>query len=638
MNRQIKNSLQKLFDKHRIVLWYDKDKEFFEQFENLCLDDVEKLIINNDEFILKYKILREFPENKFLIYSTSQKPQNKDNWLLDILLSHCEFKTEKSSIILAELGLSDRFEEDIRNHILFFKSGKRTQKLKNIVKSSDSNNEFKLKMLSICADSSNKIEEILDNLIIEYIQEKDTKINLINNCNLSEFLWEKLAIFNYDSENPSIENFIYKLFESAYKNTFKNDEASFSKNLLNNDARTYLDNFKNNRVHTDYFRIISKKCEEFLNIERDLENRNLHELKEIDYFELIDKKIQSDLKNLVLNSQITEDEVKKIIRLRTTKFFYEDFKNCYLAFEFSAEFFNRLLKLEIKIENNEDGIEKYIKNWFEIDKIYRKFNFYADNSNQKGFLKDMIRKIDNFYSNKFLVELNNLWQKQIDELKSWKSIAYNKNQNKFYENYINKDNKKMVVIISDALRYECGEELSRIILGEKGYISELDYNISMLPSYTQLGMSALLPNKEIEITSDSPPQVLIDSFKTSGLENRKKILEKFTENTSIAVKSDEILNMSADERKNFIKNHHIIYVYHNKIDRVGDKSESENNVFNAVEETLNDIKILVKNLFNANANNVIITADHGFLHQNLVDESDYISDFDYLNEDGIDIK
>jgi uncharacterized protein (TIGR02687 family) len=56
-------------------------------------------------------------------------------------------------------------------------------------------------------------------------------------------------------------------------------------------------------------------------------------------------------------------------------------------------------------------------------------------------------------------------------------------------------------------------------------------------------------------------------------------------------------------------------VYHNRIDATGDKAGTERQVFEAAEETLRELVDLVKRLTNANATNILITADHGFLFQ-----------------------
>mgnify|MGYP000467527327 CR=1 FL=1 len=62
MNQQINESINKLFQKHRIIFWYDEKKQFKEHFADLILDDAQAIKIENNEFALKYKILREEKE------------------------------------------------------------------------------------------------------------------------------------------------------------------------------------------------------------------------------------------------------------------------------------------------------------------------------------------------------------------------------------------------------------------------------------------------------------------------------------------------------------------------------------------------------------------------------------------------
>lgn len=59
MNKRIKKALINLFEKHRIVFWYDGKKELRQDFETLDLEDVEKIELINNEFGVKYRILRE---------------------------------------------------------------------------------------------------------------------------------------------------------------------------------------------------------------------------------------------------------------------------------------------------------------------------------------------------------------------------------------------------------------------------------------------------------------------------------------------------------------------------------------------------------------------------------------------------
>ena len=65
MENKIQKALTNLFDRYRIVFWYDSKKELREEYEVLELSGVKKLEIDNNEFALKYQILRDQPDDKF---------------------------------------------------------------------------------------------------------------------------------------------------------------------------------------------------------------------------------------------------------------------------------------------------------------------------------------------------------------------------------------------------------------------------------------------------------------------------------------------------------------------------------------------------------------------------------------------
>ena len=88
MNNRIAQALANLFDRHRIVFWYDAKKELRNDFEALSLPGVEKLELANNEFGVKHKILREQPTQKFLLYREGRsRPTRKTgcstfSWLM----------------------------------------------------------------------------------------------------------------------------------------------------------------------------------------------------------------------------------------------------------------------------------------------------------------------------------------------------------------------------------------------------------------------------------------------------------------------------------------------------------------------------------------------------------------------------
>lgn len=134
--------------------------------------------------------------------------------------------------------------------------------------------------------------------------------------------------------------------------------------------------------------------------------------------------------------------------------------------------------------------------------------------------------------------------------------------------------------------------------------------LSVLPSITKLGMSALLPHQKLEWAT--PSVVTADGSSTSGLDSRNAILAKFG---GIAITADELKGLKRDEGRARVRDAKVVYVYHNIIDATGDHSATEGKTFAAVEEAIQDLAQLVRRIIDhLNGSTVLITADHGFLY------------------------
>jgi hypothetical protein len=70
MTNRINVALEKLFQKHRIVFWYDEEDSLRKDFDAVEVAGVEKVEIVNNEFGLKYRMLRQEPKQKFLVFKT----------------------------------------------------------------------------------------------------------------------------------------------------------------------------------------------------------------------------------------------------------------------------------------------------------------------------------------------------------------------------------------------------------------------------------------------------------------------------------------------------------------------------------------------------------------------------------------
>ena len=258
-------------------------------------------------------------------------------------------------------------------------------------------------------------------------------------------------------------------------------------------------------------------------------------------------------------------------------------------------------------------MERYRTEWFRIDQLYRQFTYARRTFEGPHPLDVLGEQVEKRYTNKFVYELGNAWQVQVDLADRWASSTI-RSQRSFYGDYVEKllrEDKKAVVIISDALRYEIAEELGSRIRQEDRFDADLEAVLGVLPSYTQLGMAALLPHRTLRHSADGK-SVLADGQPTNGTGPRSKVLEAVG---GTAFQAEDFKALSPEERRELFKNHRVLYLYHDRIDATGDKPGTERQVFEAVEDTLRDLVDLVKKAANANATNIFVTADHGFLFQ-----------------------
>jgi uncharacterized protein (TIGR02687 family) len=116
----------------------------------------------------------------------------------------------------------------------------------------------------------------------------------------------------------------------------------------------------------------------------------------------------------------------------------------------------------------------------------------------------------------------------------------------------------------------------------------------------------------------------VDGVSSQGTANRSKILAGSVSGTAKAMRADELLGLNKEDCRSLFRENDVVYVFHNRIDATGDKKESEERVFEAVEETLQELIKILKKLTAANATNILITSDHGFIYQNRpIEQSDF---------------
>ena len=213
------------------------------------------------------------------------------------------------------------------------------------------------------------------------------------------------------------------------------------------------------------FETLSGECAEVLGIEQDLTKRDFRELIELDYFCLIDQKIISDLVRAVAARTASSGDVAIWVRQRRQGHWYREYRHLYGAVDYAAQFTHALGEAKLAMDSLAEGVQRYSRFWYQLDQLYRKFTYHVRMSGQASLMGSLTEQIENLYSNNYLLKLGDRFQTFVDTASKWETFPVRK-QKEFFEYWVRpflrKDN-KVCVIISDAMRYEIGDELLSLI-------------------------------------------------------------------------------------------------------------------------------------------------------------------------------
>jgi len=645
-NQEFIAGLKAKFAEHRIVFWHDPDKRFLEELGNLELDNVTLLnMADQSQLAVKKRIEIDEPEQQFLLWFPYDVPPRELDWLLDIRLYSTEFHADFAAITLNTLGIPQLgLREHIQHRKAFFSNSKRLAALKGLVTEQENEASLDKKMVAVIAGvKTAKTEEILFSLITQYVnQQKDDDSDLENTLamlkrhDLEDVLW---AILNqemgYQAEHPSLENLILKLFctdLSAQADPQKREWLE--KNVLTTpsgraSALAFMVTWRADRRYKEAYDYCAQQMQDALRPEDQYRLSSPYDLHECETTLSIEQTVIHALVTQLLEESTTLDReaFKKLLSERQSKYWCQT-RQEYCAIYDALRQAERLLNLRNRhidgfhYQDSATFWKAYCEELFRFDQAYRLFNEYALLVHSKGamILKSLDDYIEALYSNWYLAELSRSWNKVLEaenRMQEWRIAGVPRQQN-FYNEVVkpqfnNQQIKRVFVIISDALRYEVAEELGNQINTEKRFTAELRSQLGVLPSYTQLGMAALLPHDEMCYQPGNGDIVYADGLSTSGTPNRDSILKKYK---GMAVKSDDLLKWKNQEGRDLIRDYEVVYIWHNTIDAMGDSASTEEKTFEACRNAVVELKDLVTRVINRlHGTRIIVTADHGFLFQ-----------------------
>lgn len=653
----VKEDMVERFKNSNIVIWYDTNNEFKQEFDLINLEGVNKIAYEGSFIELRYNIFtmdRDLTK-KWIIYTNDE--------ITFGFLEEYEYFGEKYVVSIKEI-LERKFDVEFSNFDITTLE-KRLQILKRlwdvIPEGIVSNLNQKTLDDIVLTNGFGYVDLNKEYTILKYICEPYVYDSLLEEAKIKdrffEFLWLEYGI-EVERELP-VDNIVESIVEYLFQceiimKSRKKDITPFgikvgnTSKLLN--CVQLLETWANHDIYKkkfiNYSKYISNKY-----INKLLNCIELDELLGIEYLfgveELLYKKLQidiiegknyskdlqEDLKSILICSvaegkvlyegntidlSISNEQVNEIkVFLDVRKRYYFSKVKVFNKWSLLSNIFNTLdllNKFEEKFASHYDNFEDIISNykdnsWWKIDLMYRKIQeqyFEFDD-----FISLIFKKLNSLYHYTYLKTINEEVSNIID-----KKIDFNFKvdiQHNFWAKFVTPSNKQTAILIVDALRYEMGMELFGLI---EGKISKnITPMISTVPTITEFGMAALLPNggAKLNVGHDRDSFKISDGNFNKSLNNKQDRIKYFIQQAGTLgfVKNlNEILDEPNNNLKTMFEGKSRIIIYSNEIDEAG---HIENTNIQLFPELINKINVSINKLLDIGIERILIVADHGFM-------------------------
>lgn len=650
MSMNIAKTLQERFAaplqenyKRRIIFWQDPEGEFSSQVDELCLENVKIFkLTGTNNFAAKLLLSETDTESNYLVYNPISYSDIRDNWLLDLELYSEEFRADLLSIRMQELGMpaTPQLRKAMKSYSKFFENKERVAKLKALGGDYTTPGQLHMDILRVLtgADASTS-QGIIRALLMNGIDaENNSALINVQKFGIESVLWELINRYTgyVHTEETSLINLASHVLLTALSVTMQSSRLKGLENYISEGHQQLCYSLVNEWAHSEYddeLYELARVVEEQRQLEKHFDSLDVKDLLNSEYFPCINECILRRYMSEISDNIIKADDIVSAVEKRRTLKWYKRVRYYYdglLQVALMQQFYQANIG-GFHIAEYENLWKEYTSNYCKMDHYYRLFHtafgrgLKESNTTLEDLYKNVADYVEKLYKNWYLAELSGQWTNLIaDELVKMPSLVGIQQQTDFYNNYVSptvSSGNRVFVIISDALRYEVAVELTSRLIRETKGSAKISSMQAAIPSVTKVGMAALLPHKETQLTDEV--KVLCDGKATGNTEDREKILRNVYDG-NVAITYKNLLSMKQAERREKVSGAKVVYIYHNAIDAVGDKAATEDQVFDACEQAITELKNLVRLITNdLSGTKIIITADHGFLYSyKPLDESD----------------
>ncbi|NLR10725.1 MULTISPECIES: BREX-1 system phosphatase PglZ type A [Lactobacillaceae] len=627
---QIITTLKKRFtDQNQFVFWYDDSGDFADSLAEIRtgLANVADVVVMEpgQQLVTKQYLLTLPRQHKTLIYSPAAEPALDEDHLRSIVWYSGTFSADSKEILRKELGLPDELKPFVQDNMTFFANEQRRQSFARY----DVTSYQKKPELAIMAVLVHLNQPIVD--FFDLLQVLLTK-GIRDNSALKDFekfgvldaFWAEISErFGYTASHPRLEELMTGLYLTVTYQQMNKDlpksvaEYDLSAHAAN--VQTLVQQFSNrgslDKQAVDNFDSIADLVWRNIDGDRLFKETKIDDLAKSDIFPRFDQRIllwiQERLQLEDMDSQLNGQTVIAVTHQRLETHYGSKPRFARL-YRMMRRAWYLVQNSHRQTEGSQQGmIDDYTHIGYKTDTDYRKFMYYYQQAGMPEQFAKTKQLIESIYVNNYLDNATYAWNQVLD----YAEINPKQLQRNFYRFHVAPEKNRVVVIISDAFRFEAAKELEKRLSHEDQVTGlKMDYLVTGLPSVTYLGMPMLLPHRQLSLNSKLK-KLSVDGQLADSLERRQALLQKYNPK-SAAYALDDLKDDTAKEIRAKFTGQEVVYIYHNQVDAIGDNKKTEDDVFRATEEAIDEIQRLITRLRTQGIVQIYVTADHGYIYRN----------------------
>ena len=519
---QITDKLNQEFagERRKLIFWYDEGAEFAEDVDSLPLNGAKVWHLTPDnQFQTKYHLECEDTQTSYLVYAPFAKPDLIHNHLADTLRYSTEFFAERISLLMSDLGMDESLRPVLQHYKKFFDNKARVNGFCGLeIETWDASAVQQAMMSVLCRCKVPTFEEILRTVLIDGGLDDNAFLADFEKYDLLSVFWEMAdKTFGYLDAKPTLEKLVMTMLVTYCSKVFHDDVPASWRGMVtakSGNCMAFIDNLMNNQLYSDWYAGAAQRVWVALSAADKLQKLGPDAIADCGVFAGVDdiliRYITERLLAEDVGAAINSRSIGETCQSRRKAHFGQLRRREYFALEHAWQI---IRNADYTPSDTLDGLTKaYTDTLFEMDRHYRYFWYSMDQLEDSSAFDALKERVENIYTNDYLSRVCVNW----NEVMSAYSEA--RQQQRFYDKRIAGAKDQVVVIISDAMRYEVGVSLlEKLQQDEKCKVTLSSMN-SVRPSITKTGMAALLPHSELTMTDDF--HVLVDGAPADTLEQR----------------------------------------------------------------------------------------------------------------------